>query len=299
MRKALAAISVAIAALIGPKAYAESHLWTVQAVDIGQGVACDAFARAADGRAPYEFRFRRDAQGLSLIVSYDGPELKRAVDSAYIATDSLKMNLPAEKTHFGGRNAFITSIDPTSFDLDILDQDTAFVITAGGEVFGLVLFAGNDVASRWRACLKTTHLDLNAQQTADPEPRPLMDEQVGTAGLQYHLRFYFAGFLLRAGEVCTRDMGDFERTSADAINLLDEPELDRLSKAYSATTRQWMAEGANNFNKGVMTSGLDKACAFATTTIRSKVEKILADRRQDSDIQDTSGENQTEESEAP
>jgi hypothetical protein len=47
-----------------------------------------------------------------------------------------------------------------------------------------------------------------------------------------------------------------------------------------------MEEGADNFNKGVMTSGLDKACVFATTTIQSKAEKILNGRGQGGDVPD-------------
>jgi hypothetical protein len=238
------------------------------------------------GRAPYEFRFRRDARSLLLIVSYAGPKLKGPIASADIAIGGRAIRLPAKKIDFGSRNAFVISIDQASFDPSTFDQDAPFVITAGGETFGLSMLASDNVAANWRACLKATKIDLSPSPPIAPAPPSLWDEQVGTAALDYHLHFYFAGFLLRAGIVCEAKEGDFGRTTKDAIDLVAAPELKRLSKAYPDTTRQWMEEGADNFNKGVMTSGLDKACAFATTTIRSKAEAILNDRGRDGGVPD-------------
>ena len=283
MRKALGAISVAIAVLGGAAAHAQARLWTVQAVDTGQGATCDAFAAGAAGRAPYEFRFRRAARSLLLVVSYAGPKLKGPVASADIAIGSNTFRLAAEETRFGGRNAFVVSIDPASFDPNVFDRDAPFVITAGGATFGLATVASDNVAANWRACLKATKIDLNPPPPIAPGRTSLWDEQVGTAGLDYHLHFYFAGFLLRAGNVCE---GDFKRTIEDAFALIADSQLKRLSNAYPDTTHQWMEEGADNFNKGVMTSGLDKACVFATTTIQSKAEKILNGRGQGGDVPD-------------
>jgi clan AA aspartic protease (TIGR02281 family) len=86
----------------------------------------------------------------------------------------------------------------------------------------------------------------------------------------YHTRFFLSGFLLRSSSVCG---GDWQRTAADAIDLIATSELETISNAYPETVKSWGMEGANNFNTGVMTSGLGAACAEALK-IRQKAEEL-------------------------
>jgi hypothetical protein len=92
-----------------------------------------------------------------------------------------------------------------------------------------------------------------------------------TAGVYYQSRFHISGVLLRAAMVCG---GDYKRTVRAAFDLVGNPELKAISKAYPETTQQWMKGGADNFNTGVMTDGLASACTYALT-VRGKAESIL------------------------
>jgi hypothetical protein len=96
-----------------------------------------------------------------------------------------------------------------------------------------------------------------------------------TASVYYQSRYHLSGLLLRASAVCG---GDWKRTVDAAFNLISTPELKAISKAYPDTTEQWLKGGADNFNTGVMTDGLAKACAFALTA-RSKVEATVKSDR--------------------
>jgi hypothetical protein len=89
----------------------------------------------------------------------------------------------------------------------------------------------------------------------------------------YQSRFLLAGFLVRAGYVCESDA----KMNVDAgLGLLGTSELKTMSKSYPKTTAQWMEEGAQNFNKAVMSSGVQGACAYAVQ-VRHRAEKIAQD----------------------
>ena len=94
------------------------------------------------------------------------------------------------------------------------------------------------------------------------------DRTTSTASEFYHSRYLLTGFLLRAAAVCEDDS---KRTIDAGFRLLDDPELKAISKAYSQTVGRWMEEGASNFNDGVMTDGVRKACALALE-VRNKIE---------------------------
>lgn len=76
----------------------------------------------------------------------------------------------------------------------------------------------------------------------------------------YASRYFLAGFLLRASKVCSER---FDELVANAFGLLSTDELKKFSRSFVKTTSDWMTEGSNNFNNGVMTSGIDAACRVA------------------------------------
>ena len=92
-----------------------------------------------------------------------------------------------------------------------------------------------------------------------------------TASTYYKSRYFVAGFLLRSSKVCG---GDWKRTIRASFDFIGTPELKTITKSYPDTIKQWMGEGAGNFNTGVMTNGVAAACAKATET-RQKAEAIL------------------------
>jgi hypothetical protein len=104
----------------------------------------------------------------------------------------------------------------------------------------------------------------NPTEPTPPGARP------DSAAAFYMSRYYLAGFLLRAAKVCG---GDTKRTIDAAFNLLGTPELEKMSKAYPDTTEQWMLEGGNNLNTGVMKEGIERTCDDAMT-VRAKAEEI-------------------------
>jgi hypothetical protein len=91
----------------------------------------------------------------------------------------------------------------------------------------------------------------------------------------YEARYTLAGFLLRAGKVCTSD----SQPNIDAgFSLLDSSELKQISKSYPETIQSWMMQGADNFNAGVMKDGMKVACAYAVA-VRRRVEEGIASER--------------------
>jgi hypothetical protein len=108
---------------------------------------------------------------------------------------------------------------------------------------------------------------------ATPQDAPSRDPTVINRESEeafYHSRYMLAGFLLRAGAVCS---GDWKRTIAAGFGLLSSEEFKTMSKAYPDTSHQWMDEGATNFNTGTMTDGVGAACAYAMK-VRSQAEEI-------------------------
>jgi hypothetical protein len=87
----------------------------------------------------------------------------------------------------------------------------------------------------------------------------------------YKSRYFLAGFLLRAGNVCDREN---KRTIKAAFDLLGTKELMMMSKAYPSTTKQWMEEGSANFNTGTMKDGIGATCEYAIS-VRSRAEEIV------------------------
>jgi hypothetical protein len=130
-------------------------------------------------------------------------------------------------------------------------------------------------------CREVLRRDLNAAPTASgnvvqPEPPPHSDQSAAlalpnAAATAYRSRYFLAGFLLRAAKVCG---GDFKRTIDAGLGLLATSELMWVSRAYPDTTGQWMQEGANNLNTGVMQDGIEEACAVANTA-RARAEEIV------------------------
>jgi len=51
-----------------------------------------------------------------------------------------------------------------------------------------------------------------------------------------------------------------------------------LMRGFPALTKQWMNEGATNFNNGVMTSGVAVACAEMQNT-QARAEEVLARKK--------------------
>jgi hypothetical protein len=134
------------------------HLWTVQAVAVGDEIVCDAFASGAMERPPYEFRFRRSKGGLLLILSYDGPKVINHKPYATIIIDDSSNTFPAKDSHFGNRNAFLISLDPSSVDFHIFDHTAPFQIAVGATIFNLATLPDDDVYSNYNRCLEAVHL---------------------------------------------------------------------------------------------------------------------------------------------
>ena len=92
-----------------------------------------------------------------------------------------------------------------------------------------------------------------------------------TAASFYQARYFISGFLLRSSSVCG---GNWKRTVKASMDFIGTPELKVITQSYPHTTKQWLAEGAGNFNTGVMTSGVAAACAEASK-MRQKAEALL------------------------
>ena len=145
--------------LIVPTSAEQLRLWTVQAVDTGQEIVCDAFAGGAVGDFSYEIRFRRSRTRLLLVISYDGSKIQSIDDYATIVIGKSSNRLPAVASQFGTHNAFIISIDPSSFDLRIFDQTEPIQIIVGQSVFISTVLASDHVRENFSDCIHAVHLD--------------------------------------------------------------------------------------------------------------------------------------------
>ena len=147
-------LAIAVAALfVMPAQAGDLRLWTVQGTDIGTEKVCDAFARGASKRPPYEFRFRRSADNILLIVAYDGPRIAAEEGDADILLDKEHIVLPAVATSFDHRNAFAISISPRGFDFHQFDRTMPFSVTFGGSQFDLAFYADDQVGRAMDACM--------------------------------------------------------------------------------------------------------------------------------------------------
>jgi uncharacterized protein YecT (DUF1311 family) len=119
-------------------------------------------------------------------------------------------------------------------------------------------------------------VDLSSKVNTEPSaPRtPLRSPQQSagdTASTFYHSRYLLAGFLIRATNVC--EELDVKRTVEAGLKVISTPELKALERSYPKTTGQWLVEGGESFNQGVMTNGVAAACAYAIT-VRREAEDI-------------------------
>lgn len=151
--------SAVLTTLIVPASAEQLRLWTVQAVDTGQEIVCDAFAEGAVGDFSYELRFRRSRSRLLLVVSYDGSKIQSIDGYATILVGKDSNRLPAVDSQFGTSNAFIISIDPSSFDLGIFDRTEAIQIRIGRSVFISTVLASDHVRQNLSDCIYEVHLD--------------------------------------------------------------------------------------------------------------------------------------------
>lgn len=85
------------------------------------------------------------------------------------------------------------------------------------------------------------------------------------AQVRYQSRYQLLGFLLRSFSVCP---GATKQSMDVAFNLVGGPEYQSLSRAYPETTKNWMTEGAGNFNNMVMRDGIRSACKHAKQALR-------------------------------
>jgi hypothetical protein len=86
----------------------------------------------------------------------------------------------------------------------------------------------------------------------------------------YRSRYFLAGFLLRASKVCQGDKQDIEI----AFSLLGTNELKAFSQNFPTKSEQWMTEGANNFNTGVLQNGIPETCNYALG-VQKKAQQIV------------------------
>jgi hypothetical protein len=96
------------------------------------------------------------------------------------------------------------------------------------------------------------------------------------AGAAYEARAQVSGFLLRAAMVC-REKYDWRSMAETGVALLAGP-MSPITNGYPATVKMWGAQGANLFNKGVMTDGVDAACDEARRDVTQARAIIARDR---------------------
>ncbi|MGO9741371.1 MAG: hypothetical protein ACLPN5_07640 [Roseiarcus sp.] len=152
MARISATVLASMVAAAAAPASAQTSLWTVQAADVGGTLVCDAFASGAAGRNPYEFRLRRSKTQMLLIVSYDGPAIAGAIDTAAIVIGGKAMRVPASASKLGGRNAVVVSLDPKSVDLRVFDRTAPFDVEVGGAEFQLATLASDQVRQHMDEC---------------------------------------------------------------------------------------------------------------------------------------------------
>jgi hypothetical protein len=91
----------------------------------------------------------------------------------------------------------------------------------------------------------------------------------------YQSRCFLAGMLIRSSMVCTERATDVAlKARIDmSFRLLSAQPMKEFSAAFPKLAEQWQVEGGENFNRGVVSEGIAKACDYA-----EKVEQqIVAD----------------------
>lgn len=137
-----------------PLAAHAGQLWTVQAIDTGDAIACDAFATGAAGRSPYEFRFRRLRASLWLLISYEGPVI--GPGEATIYQDGVAVStLPAQSAKLGNRNAILISLQPQSVNFADLERHRLLTVVIKRQRFEMALWADDHIARGMDACTNT------------------------------------------------------------------------------------------------------------------------------------------------
>jgi len=84
----------------------------------------------------------------------------------------------------------------------------------------------------------------------------------------YHARYITAGYLQRAGAVCSDDS---KRTIAAASILVSGDEMKAFSRSFASKVKAWMTEGKQVFDIDVRQGGIRPACEAAMRE-RRKVE---------------------------
>jgi hypothetical protein len=95
-------------------------------------------------------------------------------------------------------------------------------------------------------------------------------------GAAYEARAQVSGFLLRAAMVC-REKYDWRSMAETGVALLAGP-MRPITNGYPATVKAWGTRGANLFNNGVMTDGVDAACDEARRDVIQARAIIARDR---------------------
>jgi hypothetical protein len=106
---------------------------------------------------------------------------------------------------------------------------------------------------------------FNADAHAAPKHAP--------AGQYYEARAWVSGFLLRASMVCV-DKYDWKAMARAGLDLL-AGNMRPITNGYPETVKAWGTQGANVFNNGVMTDGIDAACSVARQNV-VKARAIIA-----------------------
>jgi hypothetical protein len=93
------------------------------------------------------------------------------------------------------------------------------------------------------------------------------------AGQYYEARAWVSGFLLRASMIC-RDRYDWKAMASVGLDLL-AGNMRPITNGYPETVKVWGTQGANLFNNGVMTDGVDAACMVASQNV-AKARGMIA-----------------------
>jgi hypothetical protein len=96
------------------------------------------------------------------------------------------------------------------------------------------------------------------------------------ASAAYRARAQVSGFLLRAAMVC-REKYDWRSMAETGVTLLAGP-MRPITNGYPATVKAWETQGANLFNNGVMTDGVDAACDEAKWDVIQARTIVAMDR---------------------
>jgi hypothetical protein len=130
------------------------QVWTVQAVAADKEIVCDAFAEGEARRPVYEFRFRRSATSLLLIISYTGAAIPHVRQAALSQDGAPLGTLPAVATRFGERNAIAISLEPGSVDFSQLERHRLLTAIVSGQSFEIGLLPEDRVADNMAACIE-------------------------------------------------------------------------------------------------------------------------------------------------